>query len=78
MNLFRNSKARQGATEQDHHTGKRRSHRKGDRIYCWKFNHPKFGWCGGHADDQWSTDRKVIETRMSYCEWPTELIEAVA
>jgi len=48
------------------------------RLYCWRFQHPIAGWCGGTWDDDWSDDIEEIIERMAQCEWPTELIRAVA
>jgi hypothetical protein len=49
----------------------------GTTLYCWKFNHPKFGWCGGHKDDWWEDKESVIRDRMVFCPYETELISKV-
>ena len=43
--------------------------------FCWRFKHPKFGWCGGHTDDRWTTSRTDVETCMRHCQYPTELLQ---
>lgn len=53
------------------------SYPQGTTVYCWKFCHPKFGWCGGSATDDWDTRAAVIESRMQHCEWPSKLIQEV-
>jgi hypothetical protein len=49
----------------------------GTTLYCWKFNHPKVGWCGGHDDDHWEEKESIILDRMAYCPYETELISKV-
>jgi len=67
------------ATQKKEYTNRvRASFPKGTRIYGWRFNHPKFGWCGGNNSDDWSENRAVIQRIMLHCEWDSELIEVVA
>ena len=49
----------------------------GTRLFCWRFNHPKFGWCGGHDDDNWTPKKEAVQSAMQHCEWPSELLEKV-
>jgi hypothetical protein len=49
----------------------------GMTVYCWKFCHPKFGWCGGSSTDDWSTHQGEMKSRMQFCEWPSKLITEV-
>ncbi len=53
------------------------AHPPGTKLYCWKFYHPRFGWCGGHADDNWSPSKHEIESAMKHCEWRSQLLEKV-
>lgn len=48
--------------------------REAKTLYCWKFEHPKFGWVGGCDNDRWSPSRIEIESNMRHCEWPSELL----
>jgi hypothetical protein len=50
------------------------SYKRGTTVYCWKFLHPKFGWCGGCFEDDWSANKAEIEQRMALCTYPSELI----
>lgn len=43
--------------------------------FCWRFKHPKFGWCGGHPDDRWTSSRADVETCMRHCPYPCELLQ---
>jgi len=56
-------------------------HPPGTTLYCWKFNHPKVGWCGGHDDDHWELSEDAIKQRMAICQeefgYETELISKV-
>jgi hypothetical protein len=46
-------------------------------LFCWGFDHPKFGKCGGSKDEDWSTSRELMEHRARLCEWPWFIIERV-
>lgn len=54
------------------------SYAPGTVVFSWKFNHPVAGECGGSESDDWSENRGEIEARMKHCQWPSQLIEAVA
>jgi hypothetical protein len=49
----------------------------GTILYCWRINHPKFGWVGGDDDDHWEEKESIILDRMAYCMYPCELITKV-
>jgi hypothetical protein len=49
----------------------------GTTLYCWRVNHPKFGWLGGHDDDHWEEKESTITDRMEYSLYPCELITKV-
>lgn len=50
----------------------------GTTVYTWGYEHPKYGPCGGDSDEEeWSTDRSIMERRASLCEYPTFIIERV-
>lgn len=42
--------------------------------YCWAFEHPKYGWCGGHDDDRWTENRNEMLSCMSFCPYKTKLL----
>lgn len=58
-------------------TGPLSQFKPGDVVYCWQFEHPIAGTCGGNADEDWSTDRRVIEARAVLCPYPWTIIEKV-
>lgn len=45
--------------------------------FCWRFRHPRFGWCGCEENDRWSDRLTVIETNASHCSWPVEIYQRV-
>lgn len=48
------------------------------KLYCWRFKHPKAGWCGGDPDDRWLANKSEVESAMKYCPYPSELLEKSA
>ena len=62
-------------TNKSGHGRPKLSYKPGTKVYCWKFLSPIVGWVGGDQDDDWQTDKAVIQSRMGHCKHPCELIE---
>ena len=59
------------------HNRNKQSYPQGTKVYCWKFLHPKFGWCGGSCGDDWSANKAEILSRIAACNYPSELIISI-
>lgn len=44
------------------------------KEYCWRFLHPKHGWCGGGDDDRWTEKKTEVETAMLHCPYESEIL----
>lgn len=47
---------------------------KAELEYCWFFNHPVGGWCGGTDDSEWVASKAIVERNAAFCEWETKIV----